>query len=239
MKPLRLDKIIVDNTFLSRSEVQKIAKKGLITVNGEVVTKVAQKYNPEEIELVIDGELINTKYEPVVLVFNKAQGFVCANSDTEHPTVFSVLPDEYRSFHCVGRLDIDTTGLLLLTNDGNVSHKLTSPKSHVAKKYFVTLADPVEDFYQEEIENGILLRGEKDKTLPAVLELTDDPYQVYLTITEGRYHQVKRMFGALGNKVVELQRVSIGNLSLPEDLEENQFIEIEVSQALKIINGEK
>ncbi|RIY32241.1 hypothetical protein CKF54_05235 [Psittacicella hinzii] len=237
MKLLRLDKIIADNTNLSRKDVQKLAKNNLIMVNGEICNKVTEKFNPEEIDIVIDGEHIVLNYKPSVLIFNKPEGYVCANHDDVNLTVFHLLPDGYNSFHCVGRLDLDTSGLLLLTNDGNFSHRLSSPKHHVAKKYYVTLADPYEDSYLIQMQEGILLRGERDKTKPAILEFTDDPYRVYLTITEGRYHQVKRMFGALGNKVVELQRVAIGNLTLPEDLAEGEYLEVDVAEALALING--
>lgn len=110
-------------------------------------------------------------------------------------------------------MDVDTTGLVLLTDDGQWSHRVTSPKRRCDKTYLVTLADPVENFYQAEIEKGILLRGEKTPTKPATLEILDD-YNVNLTISEGRYHQVKRMFATLGNKVVDLHRWKIGVIML-------------------------
>ncbi|MFC6276591.1 pseudouridine synthase [Psittacicella hinzii] len=237
MKLLRLDKIISDYSHYSRSQVSTLARNGLICVNGEVVKQVSQKFDPTQIEITIDNEPLEIEVEPSVIVLHKPEGFVCANEDGVHRTVFTLLPEKFRKFHCIGRLDVDTTGLLLLTNDGQFSHKLTSPKSHVPKTYFVTLADPVEDNYAHEITQGILLKSEKDPTLPAKLELTDDPYQVYLTITEGRYHQVKRMFAALGNKVENLHRSAIGSYTLPEDLDEGEWIVLTVAQAEKLIRG--
>ncbi|RKW37748.1 MAG: pseudouridine synthase, partial [Moraxella sp.] len=124
--------------------------------------------------------------------------------------------------HSAGRLDVDTTGLVLLTDDGQWSHRITSPKHHYPKTYLVTLADPVEANYSQACAEGILLRGEKEPTKPAELEILDD-YNVNLTISEGRYHQVKRMFAALGNKVVGLHRWKIGNLTLDDDLGEGEF----------------
>ncbi|QEH17467.1 pseudouridine synthase [Histophilus somni] len=120
------------------------------------------------------------------------------------------------------RLDVDTTGLVLLTDDGQWSHRVTSPKHRCDKTYLVTLADPVEDFYQAEIEKGILLRSEKTPTKPATLEILDD-YNVNLTISEGRYHQVKRMLAALGNKVVDLHRWKIGAIMLDDNLSDGEF----------------
>ncbi|RIY35367.1 pseudouridine synthase [Psittacicella gerlachiana] len=239
MKLLRLDKIIADNTSLSRSEVQKLAKNGLIIVNGQTCTKVSEKFSLDNLEIIVDGEQINFAH-PKVLVFHKPKGVICANNDPYGSlNVFHLLPSTYHQFHTVGRLDKDTTGLLLITDDGNFSHQLTSPRKHVSKKYFVTLEEPALESYQEVITEGILLHGETDKTKPGIIEFTDNPFQVYLTITEGRYHQVKRMFAALNNKVIDLHRVSIGNLDLPADLAEGEYFELSVPQALELVYGEK
>lgn len=157
------------------------------------------------------------------LMLNKPQGYICSNDDGDYPTIYQLIGYPLASkLHSAGRLDVDTTGLVLLTDDGQFSHRITSPKHHCEKTYLVTLADPVEEHYQQHFEQGILLRGEKIPTKPAKLEVIDD-YNVNLTISEGRYHQVKRMFAALGNKVVALHRWKIGELELDPNLLEGEF----------------
>ena len=153
----------------------------------------------------------------------KPQGYVCSHDDGEYPTVFQFFDYPLMNkLHTAGRLDVDTTGLVLLTDDGQWSHRITSPKHHCEKTYLVTLADPVEAFYAQQLAEGILLRGEKEPCLPAKMEILDD-YNVNLTISEGRYHQVKRMFAALGNKVEALHRWRIGDIVLDESLEEGEY----------------
>lgn len=239
MKLQRLDKIIANNSFYSRSQVSKLARLGLIYVNQEPITNPATKFSIDDIVITIDGEILSlTSNESLAIVFNKPAGYVCANEDGMNLTVFHLLPTKYRNFHCVGRLDMDTTGLLILTNDGNFSHSLTSPKKHVAKTYRVILADPIESNYERAFIDGIQLRGEKNPCLPAKLTLTDNPYQVYLTITEGKYHQVKRMFAALGNKVVNLHRHAVGEFELPSDIAEQEYIEYPTKELLDLILGQ-
>ena len=156
-------------------------------------------------------------------MLHKPQGYICSHEDGDYPTIYQFFdyPLSVR-LHSAGRLDVDTTGLVLLTDDGQWSHRITSPKFHCEKTYLVTLADPVEANYVQACADGILLRGEKEPTKPATLEILDD-YNVNLTLSEGRYHQVKRMFAALGNKVVALHRWKIGNVVLDEHLAEGEF----------------
>ncbi|QIW16723.1 16S rRNA pseudouridine(516) synthase [Pasteurellaceae bacterium RH1A] len=219
---MRLDKFIAENTGLTRSQATKALRSGLVTVNGHIEksgsAKVSQSdlicYEDEPIEWVAEGQYF---------MLNKPQGYICSHDDGDYPTVFQFFDYPLTTkLHCAGRLDVDTTGLVLLTDDGKWSHRITSPKHHCEKTYLVTLADPVEDFYAEELAKGILLRGEKTPCLPAQMEVLDD-YNVNLTISEGRYHQVKRMFAALGNKVVALHRWRIGEIVLDEDLAEGEF----------------
>lgn len=219
---MRLDKFIAENTGLTRSQAAKELKAGLITVNGEIVKAGAIKISQQD-EIYYDGERLEWVETGQYFMLNKPQGCVCSHDDGDYPTVFQFFDYPLSSrLHTAGRLDVDTTGLVLLTDDGKWSHRITSPKHHCEKTYLVTLADPIEDFYAPKLHEGILLRGEKTPTLPAEMEILDD-YNLNLTISEGRYHQVKRMFAALGNKVVALHRWRIGEIILDETLEEGEF----------------
>ncbi|MGQ8820124.1 16S rRNA pseudouridine(516) synthase RsuA [Bibersteinia trehalosi] len=219
---MRLDKFIAENTGLTRSQAAKELKAGLITVNGEIVKAGAIKISQQD-EIYYDGEHLEWVETGQYFMLNKPQGCVCSHDDGDYPTVFQFFDYPLSSrLHTAGRLDVDTTGLVLLTDDGKWSHRITSPKHHCEKTYLVTLADPIEDFYAPKLREGILLRGEKTPTLPAEMEILDD-YNLNLTISEGRYHQVKRMFAALGNKVVALHRWRIGEIILDETLEEGEF----------------
>lgn len=219
---MRLDKFIAENTGLTRSQAGKVLRSGLVSVNGKVEKNSAAKIGEED-EIYYDGEKLEWVDEGQYFMLYKPQGYVCSHDDGDYPTVFQFFDYPLSSrIHCAGRLDVDTTGLVLLTDDGQWSHRITSPKHHCEKTYLVTLADPIEDFYVEKFAEGILLRGEKTPTLPATLEILDD-YNANLTISEGRYHQVKRMFAALGNKVVALHRWRIGEITLDDTLGEGEI----------------
>ncbi|MDU4451892.1 MAG: 16S rRNA pseudouridine(516) synthase RsuA [Haemophilus parainfluenzae] len=204
---MRLDKFIAENTGLTRSQATKAIRQSAVKINGEIVKNGATKVSQED-EIYFEDELLPWVEEGQYFMLHKPQGYVCSHDDGK--------------LHSAGRLDVDTTGLVLLTDDGQWSHRITSPKHQCEKTYLVTLADPVENHYASACEEGILLRGEKEPTKPAKLEVLDD-YNVNLTISEGRYHQVKRIFAALGNKVVALHRWRIGNVELDESLEEGEF----------------
>ncbi|QLB20338.1 16S rRNA pseudouridine(516) synthase [Vespertiliibacter pulmonis] len=219
---MRLDKFIAEHTGLTRSQATKALKAGQVSVNGDIVKNSALKVNEQD-EICFDDAPIEWVGEGQYFMLYKPQNCVCSNDDDEYPTVFQFFDYPLTSrLHCAGRLDADTTGLVLLTDDGKWSHRITSPKYQCEKTYLVTLADPIEEFYAEKLTEGILLRGEKTLTKPAILEILDD-YNVNLTISEGRYHQVKRMFAALGNKVIALHRWRIGNTILDESLNEGEF----------------
>lgn len=218
---MRLDKFICDCTGLTRTQAGKSIRQGLVSINGELVKQAARQVSvTDQVEL--DGEplqLIGPRY----IMLHKPAGYVCANDDPEHPIVFTLLDEPLvERLHTVGRLDLDTTGLLLLTDDGQWSHRLTSPKHHVAKTYRVWTADPIPADAIAQFAAGVMLRGEKEPTKPAELELVSDN-EALLTIHEGRYHQVKRMFAAIGNKVERLHRERIGALQLPADLAEGEY----------------
>ncbi|MES1135472.1 16S rRNA pseudouridine(516) synthase RsuA [Mannheimia haemolytica] len=219
---MRLDKFIAENTGLTRSQAAKVLKSGVVTVNGNIEKSGAAKISQED-EIYYEDQKLEWVEEGQYFMLYKPQGYICSHDDGEYPTVFQFFDYPLMTkLHTAGRLDVDTTGLVLLTDDGKWSHRITSPKHHCEKTYLVTLADPVEDFYAQRLAEGILLRGEKEPTLPAQLEILDD-YNVNLTISEGRYHQVKRMFAALGNKVEALHRWRIGDVVLDERLEEGEF----------------
>ena len=219
---LRLDKYLTEMGCGTRSQVKKEILKGSVSVNGEIAKKAERKVDTEKDEIIFKGEKIfYAGYEYFML--NKPQGYVCSTDDPDHPTVLYFLdePVAYK-LHAAGRLDIDTTGLVLMTDDGQWSHRITSPRHHCEKTYLVTLESPVADDTAEQFARGVQLHNEKDLTKPAVLEVIT-PTQVRLTISEGRYHQVKRMFAAVGNHVVELHRERIGDIRLDDDLEPGEY----------------
>lgn len=219
---MRLDKFLAEQTGLTRSQAGKALRSGAVSVNGIIEKNSAAKISETDL-ICYQGEMLEWVSTGQYFMLYKPQGYVCSHDDGDYPTVFSFFdyPLNQR-LHCAGRLDVDTTGLVLLTDDGQWSHRITSPKHHCEKTYLVTLADPIEAHYAEEFAKGILLRGEKSPTLPASFEAIDD-YNVHLTISEGRYHQVKRMFAALGNKVVALHRWKIGDIVLDNDLCEGEL----------------
>ena len=219
---MRLDKFIAEQTGLTRSQAAKALKSGVVSVNEEIEKSGARKVSTED-AIRYEGELLEWLEGGQYFMLYKPQGYVCSHDDGEYPTVFQFFDYPLMNkLHPAGRLDVDTTGLVLLTDDGQWSHRITSPKHHCEKTYLVTLADPVEAFYAQQLAEGILLRGEKEPCLPAKMEILDD-YNVNLTISEGRYHQVKRMFAALGNKVEALHRWRIGDIVLDESLEEGEY----------------
>lgn len=218
---MRLDKFISAATGLSRREAERVVRQGDIEVEGVGCKKTATQVTAE-MNVLWQGRrlsLIGNRY----LMLHKPAGVVSSNDDPAHPSVFSLI-DEPRvdKMHCVGRLDVDTTGLLLITDDGQWSHRITSPKRKCSKTYRATLADPVSENAADLFANGVMLRGEETATQPAVLEVLSET-DVRLTITEGRYHQVKRMFAATGNKVVSLHRESVGALQLDESLQPGEY----------------
>lgn len=219
---MRLDKFLAENTGLTRSQATKALRQSAITINDEIEKNGARKISPQD-AVRFEGKLLQWTAEGQYFMLHKPQGYVCSHDDGDYPSIYQFFdyPLSVR-LHSAGRLDADTTGLVLLTDDGQWSHRITSPKYHCEKTYLVTLADPVENNYQQACEQGILLRGEKEPTKPAKLAILDD-YNVNLTICEGRYHQVKRMFAALGNKVVRLHRWKIGAIELDENLAEGEY----------------
>ncbi|NLQ17835.1 pseudouridine synthase [Marinomonas sp. M1K-6] len=218
---MRLDFYLSHVTELARKAAKIAASKGRVTVNG-VVVKKANYTVQEGDQICLDDTLLAWPSEGYYLL-HKPAGYVCATEDPDHPTVLDLLPSHLgQALKIVGRLDKDTTGLLLLTTDGQWLHRITSPRSACHKRYRMMLADPISDGDLQQLESGVMLNGEPHPTLPAVAERISD-CDIYLTIQEGKYHQVKRMLAAVGNKVEELHRDQIGPLSLDADIAPGEF----------------
>ncbi|MDO4449586.1 MAG: pseudouridine synthase [Moraxella sp.] len=215
---MRLDKFLSKATEISRSDCKKILHRGEITVNGDIIKDGSFHINEATDEIEWAGELLSVATGNRYILLYKPEGFECTLKAKEYPIVTDLIEvPSVASLRIAGRLDVDTTGALLLSDDGAWLHRITSPKRHQPKVYELTLADSVNSETQErmikEIAKGIILEGETEKTRPAELSFTDDTHAT-LTLTEGKYHQVKRMMAYFGNKVMELHRASIGTITL-------------------------
>ena len=212
---MRLDKFLCEMGVGTRSEVKSILKKGLVTVNGEIIKKPEIKIDENQDKICYLGQALT--YEAVqYFLLNKPAGCVTATKDNLSETVMSFLPDNRRDdLFPVGRLDKDTEGLLLITNDGQLAHELLSPRKHVDKTYFATIEGEVKEEHKQLFLEGLDI-GDEDLTMPAKLKIisSGEISEIELTIQEGRFHQVKRMFEAIGTKVTYLKRISMGPLSL-------------------------
>lgn len=214
---MRLDRLISSQGKFSRSEVKKLIRDGLVTVNGEKATTSDMQVDPAVSEVVIAGEPF-TYREHIYLMLNKPEGVVSATDDRLHKTVLDLVPPEFDrpGLFPAGRLDADTTGFVLITDDGDFAHRILSPKNHVEKTYIAELADPITDEDVAKLEEGIVLK-DGFECLPAKIEVLEDR-KIEIRICEGKYHQIKRMLAATGNRVIVLKRTKIGGLPLDIDL---------------------
>ncbi len=223
-KTIRLDKYLAEMDRGSRSQIKEAAKKGRIQVNGKVEKKTEIKIDPDQDQVLWDGEpVVYQAFEYYML--NKPQGVVSATEDNLHRTVIDLLEDGVRrDLFPVGRLDIDTEGLLLLTNDGELAHRLLAPKKHVDKQYFARVSGTLPEDCAEQMAAGLTLT-DGTPVMPGRLEIlsSGEESEVLLTIQEGKFHQVKRMFEALGCRVTYLKRMTMGPLKLDETLEPGQY----------------
>ena len=212
----RIDKIISSQTNYSRKDVKNLIKENRVIVNGNIITKSDIKVNPEIDKIEIDNQVLKIKRH-IYLMLNKPKGYISATEDRTMQTVLDLVPNEYlhRDLFPAGRLDKDTTGLMIITDDGEFAHNILSPKKHINKTYNVTIDIPMTVEMVESFRKGINLIDGECKS--AILEITDK-YTGIVTLTEGRYHQIKRMFGCFGATVLELQRIKMGNFKLPDDL---------------------
>lgn len=232
---MRLDKFFTETGTLSRSEAGKAIKHGFVAVDGIVQKKPDLKIDEEKVKITLNGkEIIYKKY--VYIMLNKPQGVVSATEDRIQRTVLDLLPEKYQKmelFPC-GRLDKDTLGLVLLTNDGKTAHNLLAPKKHVKKVYYFECADPLDKHNEHKIENGILLKdGYVAK--PCRIHMKEKT-KGYIQLTEGKYHEIKRMFGAVGNKITFLERVNFGPLKLDETLQRGEWRELTEAEQKQILN---
>ncbi len=227
---MRLDKFLADAGLGTRSQVKTIIRKGTITVNGVPAKKPEQSVNPET-DQICDGSRELTAVKTVYYMLNKPAGYVSSTEEHDGPSVLSLLKDEAgqsvpgKGLFPAGRLDKDTEGLLLITNDGALAHDLLSPRKHVEKTYFARVKGPMTEAVAEAFDRGLDI-GEKRPTLPAKLIIVEsgaEVSQVTVTIREGKFHQIKRMFEKVGSEVLYLKRISFGSLTLDETLAPGTF----------------
>ena len=245
----RLDKVLSHEGFGTRRDVKRLLHTSEVLVNGVRVTDPGYHCDVDKDEISIDGELLSIE-KNIYLMMNKPKDVVCANKDGLHDTVFSLLDEQYRTgyaldnLHLIGRLDIDTEGLLIFTTDGKLTHRLISPKTNCPKKYFVRLEKSLDDYlkseYEKKLKEGFYIGPEGNESeftcLPSEIEFTDAQDEVFLTIVEGKFHQVKRMFATLGNAVVYLKRVSMGGLELDQSLECGQYRKL-TAEEIKVLSS--
>ena len=233
---LRLDKYIADTGLYSRKDVKAAAKKGLITVNGAVVRDVSVRIDESSASVTYCGERINWR-RYVYVMLNKPAGYISSTEESPK-TVMKLLPEEYSKMECFpcGRLDIDTVGLLIITNDGPLAHKLLSPKHHAEKTYYYRCSPPIGEAEARALCEGVDIGGYVTKTSKVVLESGEGGY---ITLTEGKFHQIKRMFEAVGSGITYLKRVEFATIPLDEGLEEGQWRELTESEieTLREIGG--
>ena len=218
---IRLDKFLADAGAGTRSQVKKLICQGRVRINGEYVKKPESKLDLSSDRVELDGEPVQTEAAFVYYLLNKPAGYISATEDPREKTVLELVPRAgRRKLFPVGRLDKDTEGLLLITDDGELAHQLLSPKKHVDKTYYARISGEMTPEDIRIFEEGVDI-GEDKLTLPARLEILqagDGQSEILLTICEGKFHQVKRMVEAVGKKVTYLKRISMGGLTLPEDL---------------------
>lgn len=237
---MRLDKLLANMGFGSRKEVRQLLKKGAVQVNAEPVKDSSLHVDPKKDEVTILGEQIVYR-EFIYLMLNKPQGVISATEDNRDRTVIDLLDEEYRHFEPfpVGRLDKDTEGFLLITNDGKLAHELLSPKKEVPKTYYAHIDGRVDEADIGKFAEGLTL-DDSYFTKPGQLRIlqSGDTSEIELTITEGKFHQVKRMFEAVGKRVVYLKRLSMGPLELDDTLRLGEYREL-TEEEVEMLRNEK
>lgn len=235
----RLDKILANMGYGTRKEIKTIAKSGVIKVNGKVIKDTSFHVEPEVDEIEISGERVNYK-KFIYIMLNKPQGVISATEDDYDKTVIDLLDDKIRAFNPapVGRLDKDTEGLLLITNDGDLNHMLLSPKRHVSKRYYAKIRGIVTKEDVLKFKEGVILE-DGYKTLPSELFIInpDEISEIELVIYEGKFHQVKRMFESIGKKVTYLKRKEMGLLKLDIKLEPGEYRELSDNEIKSLFNS--
>ena len=216
----RLDKVLSNFGFGTRSEIKQLIKNGAVKVDGAAVKDSGMQVSPDSSVIDVDGKILNYR-EFIYIMMNKPAGVISATEDNKQRTVLDILPEEFKCFDLfpAGRLDIDTEGLLLLTNDGKLAHELLSPKKHVPRRYYALVDGIVSEDVAESFKEGIIL-DDGYKTMPAELFIIKGGQrsEIELVLHEGKFHQVKRMFEAVGRKVLFLKRIRMGELDLDPEL---------------------
>ena len=213
---MRLDKFLANMGVGTRSEVKQLLKKGSVKVNQNIVKLPKLHVNPDSDEIMVNDEVVSY-IDKVYIMLNKPKGYISATEDEVHPTIIDLIPEyAHLNIFPVGRLDKDTEGLLLVTNDGQFNHEVMNPNKHVSKTYEVYSKHPITQFDIDKFKSGIELSDGKLK--PAILKKVDN-YVSHVTIYEGKYHQVKRMFHSIENEVLELKRIKIAQLELDHNLD--------------------
>ena len=233
---MRLDNLLCEMNLGTRSQVKELIKKGRVTVNGNTAQRPEQKTDPENDRICVDGKPISY-IQYVYYMLHKPAGCVSATEDGRHATVLDYIKDEPRrqELFPVGRLDLDTEGLLLMTNDGELAHRLLSPAHHVPKTYYAKVKGQVTGQDVEEFSKGLDI-GEKKLTKPAELTIlqSGEISEILVIITEGRFHQIKRMFACVGKEVIYLKRIRMGSLQLDENLAPGEYRPLTEEEVLEL-----
>lgn len=225
----RLDKVLANLGYGTRKEVKAIVKSGAVKIDGLVVRDNSMKINPDECKIEVEETVVEYK-KNIYILMNKPEGVVSATFDNYEETVIDILEPKYQAFKPfpVGRLDKDTKGLLLITNDGELNHRLISPKNHVDKVYYAEIDKKVDMDDIRKFKRGIVLKDEYT-CMPAelkIIESDENGARVEVTVQEGKFHQIKRMFNALGKNVIYLERIKFGPLSLDDNLQKGEYREL-------------
>jgi 16S rRNA pseudouridine516 synthase len=232
---MRLDKLVSQSAGLSRSDVKRLLKRDEITVDGTPVRDPALQITSQQ-KVMLNDEPVHWPAHRYVMV-NKPDGYVCSSDDGTNPIVNGLIRQPWADLlHCAGRLDVDTTGLVLLTDDGEWSHAITSPKRQCFKTYLVGVRHPLGNDITQRFAEGLELNGETRPTLPAQIEIVD-AHTARVRIREGRYHQIKRMFAACGNRVETLHREAVGAIALDESLGAGEWRLLTDAEVRSIDNG--
>jgi 16S rRNA pseudouridine516 synthase len=221
---MHIERLLQQQGFGTRKACRRLVRAGRVSLAGEVVEDPFREVAPAAgFPFTVDGQEW-PYFEKAAALLNKPAGFECSRKPRHHPGIFSLLPPQFteRNIQSVGRLDEDTTGLLILTDDGQLIHALSSPRRKVEKRYRATVRHPLDETQVKALESGVLLNDDPSPVIAAAADILD-AHTLLLTITEGRYHQVKRMLAAVGNRVEALCRVAIGGLELPVDLPEGHW----------------
>ncbi len=235
-KKLRIDKVLSNLGYGSRADLKKYCKQGLIKINDKVISNPGTQVDTDADKIEFDNEIVKYR-EFIYLMMNKPDGYLSATFDKRDKIVLDLIDSSYLTFEPfpVGRLDKDTEGLLVLTNDGQLAHRVLSPKKHVPKTYYARIEGKVTEEDIIAFENGVTL-DDGYETMPAQLKIlvSDDFSEIELTIHEGKFHQVKRMFESVGKKVVYLKRLSMGKLELDKNLKLGEYREL-TEEEVKLI----